>query len=228
MSNEAANCLLKTLEEPVDRVIFILLTANERLLPATVVSRCQRLELPPMATAEIEAELTGRWGMEPSKARLLARLCHGCPGWAFSAASDNGRLQQRAEQIDRLLDIIPADYEERFAYAAQLATRFSQSRREVEKILELWLDYWRDLMLVKAGCGDYITNVDLEDKLSTMAGDYSLSQIRAAVNSLQAAEEQLKQNANPRLALEVLMLSLPRKERRSGADPTAQSTVKYG
>ncbi|MDD5081898.1 MAG: AAA family ATPase, partial [Dehalococcoidales bacterium] len=43
LSDEAANCLLKTLEEPVGRVVFILLTTSERLLPATVVSRCQRL-----------------------------------------------------------------------------------------------------------------------------------------------------------------------------------------
>ncbi|MFQ5997657.1 MAG: ATP-binding protein, partial [Dehalococcoidales bacterium] len=57
LSTEAANCLLKTLEEPVGSVIFILLTANDRLLPQTVVSRCQRLELAPLAANEVEAAL---------------------------------------------------------------------------------------------------------------------------------------------------------------------------
>ena len=46
---EAANRLLKTLEEPDGNVTFILLTVNDRLLPLTVISRCQRLELPPMS-----------------------------------------------------------------------------------------------------------------------------------------------------------------------------------
>jgi len=88
LSTEAANCLLKTLEEPVGKVIFILLATNDRLLPATVVSRCQRLELFPLATEEVEATLNSGWGVEPQKAEVLARLCHGCLGWAVSAAAD--------------------------------------------------------------------------------------------------------------------------------------------
>jgi DNA polymerase-3 subunit delta' len=77
MSHEAANCLLKTLEEPVGKVIFILLTTNERLLPATIISRCQRLELPPLTAAEVETALNGRWDIEMPKAKLLAGLSHG-------------------------------------------------------------------------------------------------------------------------------------------------------
>jgi len=65
LSHEAANCLLKTLEEPAEKVIFILLTTNERLLLATVISRCQRLELPPLPAAEVEAALNSRWDVEP-------------------------------------------------------------------------------------------------------------------------------------------------------------------
>jgi len=211
LSTEAANCLLKTLEEPVGKVIFILLTTNDRLLPATVVSRCQRLELSPIAASEVEAALSSGWGIEPQKAKLLARLCHGCLGWAVSAALDDDLLKLRAKRIDRLLDITEADYEERFAYAAQLAAQFSQNRGLVQEELDLWLDWWRDLLLVKAGCRDIITNVDLEARLIEVAGSYSLAQIKAVIGSIQAAGEQLRQNANPRLVLEVLMLDIPRR-----------------
>ena len=209
LSNEAANCLLKTLEEPVSRVIFILLTSNDRRLPATVVSRCQRLELLPLASSEVEAALESRWGIESPKAKLLARLCHGCLGWALSAASDDNLLELRAEKIDRLLDVINTDYEERFAYAAQMAAQFSQNRGLVQEVLDLWLDYWRDLLLVKAGRSDTITNIDRLAMLVGIAKGYSLAQIKAVINSIQAAGEQLRQNANPRLVLEVLMLDIP-------------------
>ena len=215
LSTEAANCLLKTLEEPTGKVVFILLTTNDGLLPATVVSRCQRLELSPLAATEVETALNSRWGIEPQKAKLLARLSHGCLGWALSAALDDGLLQQRAEKIDRLLDIINADYEERFAYANQLAAQFTQNRGLVQEVLDLWLDWWRDLLLVKIGCSDIITNVDRLDKLVEIAEDYRLAQIKAFINSIQAAGEQLRQNANPRLVLEVLMLDMPGKERLS-------------
>lgn len=161
LSAEAANCLLKTLEEPIGKVIFILLTTNDKLLPATVVSRCQRLELPPLVVAEVEAALINRWGVEPQKAKLLSQLCHGCLGWALLAAFDDDLLQQRTEKIDRLLNVVNADYEERFAYATQLATQFSSNRESVYGVLALWLDWWHDLLLVKAGLGETITNIDM-------------------------------------------------------------------
>ena len=224
LSIEAANRLLKTLEEPVGKVVFVLLTVNDSLLPATVVSRCQRLELPPLSTAAVASALTG-WGIEPERARLLAGLSHGCPGWAISASTDASRLKQRNEELDRLLGIITADGEERFAYAARLATQFNQNRRLVHGVLELWLDYWRDLMLVKLGCGDTITNIDRLDGLVEMARGYRLAQIKAFIESIRAAAEQLRQNANPRLVFEVLMLDIPKQEGGGDAKPLS---VKYG
>lgn len=212
LSTEAANCLLKTLEEPVGKVTFILLTVNDKLLPATVVSRCQRLELPPLSTAEVASALANK-GIETEPARLLAGLSHGCPGWALSAAADDSLLQQRDEELNSLLDVITADCEERFAYVAQLAAQFNQNRGSVYSVLDLWLDYWRDLLLIKAGCDDAITNADMLATLVDQARGYSLVKIKSVINSIQAAAGQLRQNANPRLVLEVLMLSIPRRGR---------------
>jgi len=216
MSTEAANCLLKTLEEPPAGVIFVLLTANESVLPATVVSRCQRLELRPLATSQVGVALVKRWGVEAQKAGLLARLSHGALGWAISAADDDSLLEQRSQRLDKLLDITSADYEERFDYVNQLIAWFSQSRSLVQEVLDLWLDWWRDLLLVKLGCGDGITNIDRQDRLVSLAQGYSLAETRAFISSIKSAGEQLRQNANPRLVLEVLMLSIP--ERRAAVN----------
>ena len=212
LSSEAANCLLKTLEEPVGKVTFILLTTNDKLLPATVISRCQRLELSPPAITEVEAALNSHWDIESQRAKLLARLSHGCLGWALSAAFDDSLLQQRAEKMQRLLDIINADYEERFTYAAEMAAQFSRRREPIQEVLDLWLDWWRDLLLAKVGCNEAITNVDRLATLIDSARGYTLAQIKAFINSIQATTEQLGQNANPQLVLEVLMLSMPRRK----------------
>ena len=160
-------------------IIFILLTNNDQLLPATVVSRCQRLELLPLATSEVEAALNSRGNIEPDKARLLARLSHGCLGWALLSATDDSLLELRAERIDSLLNIIKSDYEERFVYAAQLAVQFGQSRGLVQEVLDLWLDFWRDLLLIKVGRSDTITNIDQLATLVDMAKNCSLAQVRA-------------------------------------------------
>jgi len=219
LSIEAANCLLKTLEEPSGKVIFILLTTNEKLLPATVVSRCQRVELLPLAVGEVEAFLSSRWGIEPQKAKLLGRLSRGFLGLAVQAFDDR-MLQQRAEHLDELLNIINADYEERFTCAAQMTTQFNQNRGLVQEKLDLWLDWWRDLLLIKAGCSDIITNVDQLATLTEMAKSYNLAQIKAFISSIRAAGEQLRQNASPQLVLETLMFDIPGEEKRS--------EVKYG
>jgi len=221
LSTEAANCLLKTLEEPVGKVIFVLLTVNEQLLPATVVSRCQRVELSSIPVNDIEEVLNKNWGVDLEKAGLLSKLSHGHLGWAVSAASDDDLLKQRAEWLDRLLDITEVDCEERFAYAAQLAAQFSQNRELVQDRLSLWLDWWRDLLLVKAGATNDITNADRLATIVNKTGDYSLAQIGAFIHNIQAASNQLRQNASPRLVLEVLMLNIPEAKKHSKEKPAA-------
>ncbi len=199
----------------MERVVFILLTVNERLLPETIVSRCQRLELPPLALADVEAALGD--GLEPERASLLARLSRGRLGWARAAVDDAGLMPRRAERMDKLNGVLDAGGEERFAYASQLATQFGKDRGAALDTLGMWLDYWRDMLLVKIGCGDAVTNADMITEIEERAGGYSLAGIRRFIGSIQTAVEGLKQNANPRLALEVLMLDIPeRGGRKSG------------
>jgi DNA polymerase III gamma/tau subunit len=219
LSIGAANRLLKTLEEPVGGVVFILLTVNEKSLPATIVSRCQRIELAPMGTAEVEAVLASRWGVEPDKAKLLSRLANGCLGWAALAVRDGQLLQQRADTLDKLLDITEAGYEQRFQYVAELSSRFSQNRSTVQEILRIWLDWWHDLLLVKIGCNDSVINVDRSTQMVGAAGSYTLTQIREFIDNIQAARDRLQLNANPQLVLEVLMLGVPERSGMRGPVP---------
>jgi DNA polymerase-3 subunit delta' len=213
LSIEAANALLKTLEEPESRVVFILLTTDNSLLPETVVSRCQAVEFIPVPAGEIEDLLKQSWGVEPEKARMLARLARGRPGWAISAVQDESIPEQRAEVLDGILEVLDADTEGRFTYASQLSTRFNRDRDFVYDKLDIWLDWWRDLMLVKSGLAGNITNIDRLEELKKNADGYSLSQIREFIRSIQTAGEQLRQNANPRLALDVMVLDIPGKSR---------------
>ena len=215
LSHEASNCLLKTLEEPPPNVELILLAINERLLLPTVLSRCHRLELSPVSIPVVEQALIHRWGVPQERARVLARLSSGRLGWAVAAASDEGLISQRRENLATLCHLAHVGRGERFTYAAQLANQFSSNRESVQELLGLWLGWWRDLLLIKGGGGDYITNVDQEQTLQSQGQGYSLREIKGFIQSLNQARQQLEHNANPRLVLEVLMLALPRgKEER--------------
>jgi DNA polymerase-3 subunit delta' len=219
LNEESANCLLKTLEEPPPRVLFILLTVNDNRLLPTIVSRCQRVELFPLPASVIEQALMEQWQVVPEKARVLSRLCRGSIGWAVSASRDESLVQERSQRLDELLSLNDAGLDQRFAFAARLAAQFGKSRDSVEEVLELWLEWWRDVILIKEGCVQFITNIDRETALHSHAECYSLVGIRGFMQAIQEAMVQLGQNANPRLVVEVLMLSIPNKGERKDKLP---------
>jgi len=107
---------------------------------------------------------------------------------------------------------LTAGLEQRFAYAQELANRFSQDRKAGAEITEIWLDWWRDLMLIKGGCQEAIINVDYETVLEEQVRGLSLSEIKEFLANLGLLQEAISKNVNPRLALEWLMLNLPRRE----------------
>lgn len=212
LSHEATNCLLKTLEEPPSNVQLILLALNERGLLPTVLSRCQKLELRPLPIATFPKILAERWGIPDERAKALAKLSRGCVGWAVSALTDDQLIQERSERLDSLLRLTEEELAERFSHAAQLASQFSRDRQSVYEVLSLWIEWWHDLLLTKVGCANFISNVDQEAKLHEESQRYGLKEIKVFIESLQQSMAQLEQNANPRLVLEVLMISIPRRK----------------
>jgi DNA polymerase-3 subunit delta' len=225
---DAANRFLKTLEEPQPDVTFVLLTVNERLLPETVVSRCLRLELQPVDRAVIAEWLVGHGKVAPDKADLLARLSHGCPGWALTAAADEAVLARRDAELDALHGLLAAPVEERFAWAGDLASGFTGDRRAVYGVLERWSDYWRDIMLVKLGCRDMITNGDRLDEIARVAASCRLEQAREYLAAIDRCASQLRRNVSPRLALEVLVLDIPPLEGGEPGGPSPRTSVIHG
>ena len=123
--------------------------------------------------------------------------------------ADERFLEERSQNLAKLISLAAASRVDRFAYAAQLATLFGRDRGAAREILNLWIGWWRDLLLVKGGSTDLITSIDQEAVLGRQAKDYSLTQIVDFIQGLNAATWQLDQNANPRLVFEVLMLSIP-------------------
>jgi len=211
LSTEAANSLLKILEEPPPRVVWLLLAAKEERLLQTIASRCQRLELRPAPSERVQEVLVNSYNVDADKAKLLTQLCRGRLGWALSALADCDILEQRSQRIDSLVSLLTAALEQRFAYAQELANLFSQDRKAGAETIETWLDWWRDLMLIKGDCREAIVNVDYRTILEEEARRLGLSEIKEFLTNLGLLQEAIAKNVNPRLAAEWLMLNLPRR-----------------
>jgi len=209
LNEEAQNAFLKTLEEPPPDVVFILVTTRPQALRATIHSRCQRVELAPLPLAQVEEALRERWQVAPGRAQLLARLSRGCLGWAIAALEDEEVLRVRREELTRIRSLAAGSIQERFAYALEVAGRFQRERAIVLGVLDLWREWWRDVLLVAAGCEESVTNVDLGDILRGDAARYDAAGVTRFLRSLAACKRHLEENVNVRLALEVLMLELP-------------------
>jgi len=207
MTPGAANCLLKTLEEPPPHVVLLLTALHTDLLFPTIVSRCQIFNLRPPSTDLIGQALERRWGLEGERAHLIAALSAGRMGWAVEAAQNEALLKERNERLDELLSLPGARRLERLSFAQ----RWGSQPERAKEILTLWLGWWRDLLLAKEGCWDKTENIDRRDILAEEAEKHELGEIKEFISSIRKALQQLESNLNLRLALEVLMLDLPSK-----------------
>jgi DNA polymerase-3 subunit delta' len=202
---EAANCLLKTLEEPPAHVILLLTASRSDALLPTIVSRCQMLNLRPLANETVQRALQERWGVDAERAQLLARLSGGRLGWAVAVSQNDAILARREKHLNEMKELLGQGRVERLEYAQQL----SRNPEAAPELLHLWLSWWRDLLLAASESSAGIINIDRKDALSAQARRYSLGQVRDFVEALRAAAWRLEHNANTRLTLEVLLLSLP-------------------
>ena len=130
-------------------------------------------------------------------------------GWAVGALEDPQILEQRQADLEKLQETLKAGLETRFTYANEVATLFGKDRAAAKDLLALWLRWWRDLLLIKEGADEFLLNTDHEESLKTLASSLNTAEILRFINRLIRTLSTLDSNANPRLAMEVLMLNLP-------------------
>ncbi len=207
MTESAKNAILKTLEEPNQSVVIILIAPNVDGVLPTIASRCQIMSLRPVAAREIERVLSAR-GASPERASLLARLSRGRPGWAITALADDDSIALRSQRLRDLVRLLDASRTERLLYAEKLGRPDDDGR---EATLEAWQALWRDVARASAA-GDASTfrNSDFADVIQGLARRIGAGGAFEAARDVRLALKRLQQNARPQLVLDALMLTMPR------------------
>ena len=209
LTEDAANCLLKTLEEPPAHVLLILTATDAESLLPTIVSRCRVIRLAHVATADLASALVERHGASPERADLLARLSGGCPGWALGTLDDSSVLDERARRLEELATLVRAGRVERLSFAEKLAQEHGRDPERVYRALGLWLGYWRDVRLASLGCDELVVNADRLDEIKARARTLRTGEIARAGAGVGDALTHLSKNVNARLAFDVMLLGLP-------------------
>ncbi len=194
LRDEHQSMLLKTLEEPHPNRVIVLTTPslNPFVVTPTVVSRCQRVFFHPVPAPAIEKVLTGH-GVEPHRARLLADLSGGRPGWAMRRAKDESVIELHHAWTQRLEEIFGAPADVPLRTAAQLDTEqmgWRRSEADEEDPALFAMASWQ---------------VELRRRMLTSRGREQGRWARLLELSYDTLGY-LEQNVSPRLALETFLL----------------------
>jgi len=226
------NALLKTLEEPTDRHLFILVADEPARLLPTIRSRSQALRIGPVAHAELARHLVEARGLPRDQADTLARLASGLPGLALGYADRTDLLEWRRRTQTRLMDLLgrgPADrleavrdlLDEAGPLAAgqpaaseeepEARTPAAVQRAAAILVVEAWLALARDLAVAGAGRADLAPGTELTPDLASLGARIGPERLAGMIRLLERIVDGLRDNAaSPRLALERAMLSWPR------------------
>ncbi len=202
----AANALLKTLEEPPPQVVLLLTAESSESLLPTISSRCENIRLRPLGLEVVEQGLIKERAVPADQARLLAHISGGRIGYALQLWEQPGLLDRRNRWLEDHQRLLSSSRVERFTYAENLA----KDKDNLQEAIESWSALWRDVFLQTSGSAIPVANLDHLDEIKAVADQLEMGDAVRMLTSLQRTQGLLKGNINPRMALEVLMLDLPR------------------
>ena len=231
LTNEAFNALLKTLEEPPERVVFILATTEPQKLPATIRSRCQRYDFKRATTIDIkkrieEILISLHMDWEDEALHYIAIKGDGSFRDALSIldqciSSDGLRLT-----LDKVNDVLGSPLWDDLFHMAYLIHRRDSSSlikkvdtlikdgKDEKQLLESLINHFRNLMILKLNTAEDLIDLPLEitNKLKEQATQIPLERIMFVLEKLNEGLKSSMLSSSPPLAVEYLFIQLTREE----------------
>ena len=205
MNPEAQNALLKTLEEPPEYVVILLLAANSASLLDTILSRCVVLNLAPVRTEVIERYLMEKMELPDYKASVCAAFCGGAVGRAIDLAGSEYFQQVRDKMVFMVTHLHELGIVELTAHVRDIA----KWKVTIQDFLDLMAVWYRDVLYFKATRdADGIIFKDQIQRIKNAAGGYSYEGLEEVQNALSRAVTRLNANVNFELTMQLLFMTL--------------------
>ena len=200
MNVEAANAILKVLEEPPMGTHIVMTCHQVSDLVPTIVSRTQHVPFNPLPRDTIIRELIDSRGLDRSTATAVAALAKGSIGKALSCSPEKW-IDWRNTCLRQIASLPGKSMHEILVAAETL----SKGKDKVQEVLDLFQIWFRDLLMYKFRKADLI-NRDWLEEIATQSGRFSVEELLDAISAAYAAQRAILRNLNPRLALEVLLV----------------------
>lgn len=203
MTREAANSLLKTLEEPPSFATIILLAEDSGKLLSTIVSRCQEIKLRDVGQQKIKKMLITE-GLTEEKAAIISRTAAGSPGRALEVLEIDNYFKERQQIYNFLKDIKSKNTAEIF----ELTEKATSLLKNDFPCFNLLSDWYRDIMMIKQDYLEAVINKDYLNELKKVAQNMSQFRIIKNLELIEKSEEYIERNIREELSLEVLFFKL--------------------
>jgi DNA polymerase III subunit delta' len=208
LTEQAADALLKTLEEPPPGTVIVLCAANPEALPATILSRTQQMSIATVPVTRVVAWLE-EIGFEPRLARLTAALGGGRPGRALRLASEPGALAAEVEALHAFLAIAGGGMDGALRAASELTPGAGPEGRErAMMLLAVWSSFVRDAALEASAVTEFRLWSDYREPAERWAESLGAARLTDILGLLLRAGGEIAQYAQPRLTFETLFLDI--------------------
>ncbi|MFH1427202.1 MAG: hypothetical protein ABIG60_01580 [Patescibacteria group bacterium] len=211
LSQEAANALLKTLEEPNDKVVIILIVTNLEVLPKTIVSRSQVLNFYPVKADLIYDYLIKEYKISRSLAKNLSRLSLGRPALAIKFLEDKDFYNNYFDRVKAFTNFFNQDVNERIKELEKIiGVRNSgqESAKLAIRIIDTWQGLVRDLILLNQGQVDLVQHQIILEDLRNLKDKVRLDKLITMINNLALGREYIKANVNSKLVFENIIFNM--------------------
>lgn len=228
LSNEAFNALLKTLEEPPEYVVFILATTEPQKLPATILSRCMRLDfrrIPEQVLIDGMAEICEKRNISVSEnaLRIIAANADGSVRDGLSILDQcisGGDTEVGAKDV---LEFLGASGEETFVELTDLVTRGKTAEalvmaaqvlsdgKDVRQFIRDWVNHYRNLLMTKFIKNPQdVINMSVEniERIRRQSDSIELADINRGILELSRTMREAKWSTQPRILLELAVVNL--------------------
>lgn len=204
MNVAAQNALLKTLEEPPENSLIILVTPNGGGLLPTLRSRCLRLSFAPLSRLQVADFLRNERKINPAEAEILAAMSSGSIG-----AAENLDQQALAEKRKVWAGMLSALKSTDYRGAMDAAETLAKSREEAAEFLK-WAESWyRDLLIHNVTRqASELVNLDILPQVERYSADFAEKGALAALEQIAVATAGLQRNLNRRMVLEKFLFSV--------------------
>lgn len=204
MNIEAANSLLKILEEPPTKTIFILTTDNIQSLPDTIKSRCQIVNFNPVNKDHIYDYLINQ-GAEKKNASIITKLAYGFPGKAINIFNQDEMIGNKKKLSAEFIKILRTkDNNIKLKYISSIIDR----KVDIPDLFNDWSLIIRDIILLKKNKPELIVNNLLINDLQKISTRLQMNNLNKHLLKMNEYKNLIKNNVNQKLLLENFIINI--------------------